>query len=131
MHYMSNGVSGQSAADAVGASNQFVQQQMADAALVLASGGNQQAMFLLGTAMHPLMDMLSPSHHAPNGLPLPWCGANPFSCSNVWDHVLLEDVDVLNMLPDVQQRENEIIRGWYQVLTGKPLQCNDCKAGGK
>ena len=121
----------QTPAAAVSATGDYVQQQMADAITVFAAGGTSQALFLFGTAMHPLMDMTSPAHHDASGLPRPWCGVNPLSCSNLLDHALLEDVNALNMLPHVQEQENAIIRGWYEVLTGKPLECNGCKQGAK
>jgi hypothetical protein len=130
MHYMSNGTAHQLPADAMNATNSYVQQQMADAATVFAAGGASQALFLLGTAMHPLMDMTSPAHHDVHGLPLPWCGFNPVGCSNLLDHALLEDVDLLNAHPEIQERENAIMRGWYELLTGKPLDCG-CKGGGR
>jgi RHS repeat-associated protein len=130
MHYMTNGLTHQDQGAAVSATNAFVQHQMNEAADVLAVGGMSQAMFLLGTALHPLMDMTSPAHHDASGLPRPWCGFNPFGCSNLLEHALLEDVDTLDSLPDVQEREDGIIRSWYQVLTGKYLDCG-CGGGKK
>ncbi len=128
MHYMLDGTVNQSPGDAVNATDEFVQHQFGDAVAVLAAGGTSQSMFLLGTAMHPLMDMTSPAHHDAAGLPLPWCGMNPFSCSNLLDHALFENVDMLNAHPEIQEEENAILRSWYEVLTGKSLDCG-CNGG--
>ena len=110
MHYMLDGTVNQSPGDAVNATNDFVQHQFADAVTVLAAGGTSQSMFLLGTAMHPLMDMSSPAHHDAAGLPLPWCGMNPFGCSNLLDHALFENVDMLNAHPEIQEKKCDITK---------------------
>jgi RHS repeat-associated protein len=122
MHYMTDGTVNQSPGDAMNSTNDFVQRQMGVAAAYLAAGGTSSSMFVFGMAMHPHMDMSSPAHHDGSGLPRPWCGFT-LGCSNLLEHALLEDVDMLNAHPEVQEQENTIIRSWYELLTGKTLDC--------
>ena len=111
--------------------NQFVSDEMAGATSVYNAGGNTQAMFLFGLAMHPLMDMTSPAHTDQNGNPIPWCGLNPFSCSQLRLHgdvplTSIENLSHLNADPSVQERENLLIRNAFQSLTGTKLNCDSC-----
>jgi len=80
--------------------------------------------------MHPLMDMTSPAHTDPNGNPIPWCGLNPFSCSQLRLHgdspLSIENLNHLNADPSVQDRENLLIRNAFQSLAGKKLNCDSC-----
>lgn len=89
-----------------------------------------QALFLFGVAIHPLMDMTSPAHTDANGNPIPWCG--DLGCSGNRKQVLQhspnesighETVRDLNANPEVQRRENLIIRNWYESVTGQKLDC--------
>ena len=90
------------------------------------AGAEGQAMFAFGMAMHPLMDVTSPAHTDPNGNPIPWCGCSPWSCSNLWQHgplpTSIERVPNLNARPEIQELDNSIIRGWFQLLTGRKLR---------
>lgn len=128
MHAMSNGSAHQTANDARRQTTQFVASQMSDANSVYNAGGNDQAMFLFGIAMHPLMDSTSPAHTDPQGNPIPWCGLSPFSCSQLRQHgdgpFSIEDLEHLNARPDVQQKENLEIRNAFKALTGKTLCCS-------
>jgi RHS repeat-associated protein len=128
MHAMRNGSANQSPDDAKRQTAQFVADQMRGATSVYQAGGNDQAMFLFGVAMHPLMDETSPAHTDAQGNPIPWCGLNPFSCSQLRLHgdgpFSIEDVDHLNARPDVQQKENVIIRNAFKALTGRNLCCS-------
>jgi hypothetical protein len=128
MHSMSNGNINQTALEAQSQRDQFVSNEMSDATAVYNAHGNSQAMFLFGLAMHPLMDMTSPAHTDPNGNPIPWCGLNPFSCSQLGLHgdmpQSIENVSHLNADPTVQEREDLILRSAFQSLTGRKLCCS-------
>jgi len=129
MHAMSNGNTTQSASAAENQTAAFIASQMHDAVSVYNAGGTSQAMFIFGLAMHPVMDVTSPAHTDANGNPIPWCGMNPFSCSQWWQHwgpQSIEDKKHLDAHPEVQEIENFMIRNWFQALTGKPLNCNGC-----
>ena len=131
MHSMTNGSSNppQSAADMMQQRDAFVAAQMANAQNE-SQGNHDQAMFDFGFAIHPLMDQTSPAHVDPQGNPIPWCGLNPFGCSQFSKHGDLpwskENLKALNARPDVQKRENIIIRSYYESLTGQKLDCH-CK----
>lgn len=127
VHSMRDGNAGQGPAVAQQLRDQFIASQMHDAQEVLNAGGRDQAMFIFGVAMHPVMDMTSPAHTDPQGNPIPWCGFAPWSCSNLSQHGdspwSIEDLNHLDSHPETQELENFLIRNWYQTLTGKPLNC--------
>jgi RHS repeat-associated protein len=133
MHSMRNGSSNppQSAADAISMRDQFVATQFQNATNQMHQGNQDQALFDLGFALHPLMDMTSPAHTDLQGNPIPWCGLAPWSCSQLSQHGdgdhSLENVGALNAHPEVQERENGIIRKYYETLTGHKLGCCSSK----
>ena len=132
MHAMSNGTTNQSVFDAMQQTPNYISAEMTLAISETNAGAVSQAMFTFGVAMHPLMDLTSPAHTDENGNPIPWCGLSPWSSSKLLQHgginqvppnpFSIEDVSNLNARPDIQQLENSIIRGWYQVLTGRKLR---------
>lgn len=107
----------------------IVADQLAGASQVYNAGGTSQGMFLLGLALHPGMDATSPAHTDPNGNPIPWCGLNPFSCSNLSQHgpgpQSLENLNHLNSNPEAQKTVNILIRNAYKNLTGMSLCCSN------
>jgi RHS repeat-associated protein len=129
MHAMSDGSTQQSATEAQAQSAKFVADQLAAANQVYNAGGTGQGMFLLGLALHPGMDATSPAHTDPNGNPIPWCGFNPFGCSNLSQHGdapdSIENLKHLNSNPQAQKTVNILIRNAYQNLTGKSLCCSN------
>jgi len=133
MHSMSNGNISQSASKAVAQRNSFVQVEVREAIADFAAGDRNQAMFVFGIAMHPVMDMTSPAHTDRNGNPIPWCGLT--GCANNRGQVLehspndltgIERVQDLNANPEIQRLENQLIRGYFESVTGQKLRC-DCK----
>jgi len=78
-------------------------------------------------AIHPVMDVTSPAHTDQNGSPIPWCGPNLFSCSQWWLHGdnwgTVENLKHLNAHPEVQKKEDIMIRGLFETVTGKKLEC--------
>jgi hypothetical protein len=139
MHAMSDGTVDQAASDARGLMEGFVAQEMHDAVSLFNEGSRSGAMWLFGFATHPLMDMTSPAHTYQSdsplaGEPIPWCGLDPSSCSNlfqhggdgdghVWNPGTIEDLKHLNANPDIQGLNNLMLRMWFQVLTGRKLHC--------
>jgi RHS repeat-associated protein len=134
IHAMSNGTAHQSAANAQQQTASFIATQMVVATNQYNAGAMSQAMFTFGVAMHPMMDMTSPAHTDPNGRPIPWCGMMG-SCSNTSQHggdswypqpFTIEDVAHLNANPEIQELETFLLRTWFEMLTGRHLDCG-CK----
>jgi len=125
MHAMRNGTNNQSVFDAMQQTSNFISAEMTSATSEMSAGDVSEAMFTFGMAMHPLMDVTSPAHTDANGNPIPWCGLSPWSCSNISQHDDLpgsiENVKRLNAHPEIQELENALMRGWFQLLTGRKL----------
>jgi RHS repeat-associated protein len=127
MHAMSDGDTGQTAADAQSATRQFIAQSMSDATRGLDDGFRNVAMWNFGVAMHPVMDYSSPAHTDRHGDPIPWCGLTG-GCSNTrkhggdsdppWNPLSIENLKHLNANPAIQDFETMAIRNWFQELTG-------------
>ena len=128
MHAMSNGDTGQSPADARNAMTTYVANEMGDATnLYSTAGGESAAMYNFGLAMHPMMDVTSPAHtDYSNGNPIPWCGLDPFGCSQLNRHGdmpgSVEDVNALNHNPEAQELANFVLRFWFHVMTGRKMK---------
>lgn len=133
MHSMSNGNAHQSALSAETERDSFIQVETQEAAADFRSGNTQPAMFVFGLAMHPVMDMTSPAHVDANGSPIPWCGLT--GCAEDRAQVLqhspndysgIERTRDLNAHPGIQHRENEMMRSYFEAVTGRKLNCG-CK----
>jgi len=132
MHAMSNGNANQSALAAETQTAAFITAESRAVQTEVASGYWNQAIFEFGIAMHPVMDMTSPAHTDVNGNPIPWCGMGgcggvagleQVAQHSVADVTGIERVQDLNAHPEMQQRENIMIRNYFQAATGKTLNC--------
>jgi RHS repeat-associated protein len=79
MHAMRE--SGQSAADAIQLTNNFIADRISAARQYAQAGNRQCALEALGQAMHPVMDASSPMHRTPDGQPKVWNPWWPFGHS--------------------------------------------------
>ena len=129
-HAMSNGNAHQSPDDAKRATSAFISGQVGIAKNDLGAGSRNQALFIFGVAIHPVMDGTSPAHMDPQGNPIPWCGY--LGCGGIdglkqvnqhsgYDITGIERVQDLTV--PIQQNNTRMIRNWYQALTGQSLDC--------
>jgi RHS repeat-associated protein len=134
-HSMLDGTTNQSPAEMRRIRDGFVNGMMNMVHAQMNAGVKSQAFFNFGVAIHPLMDSTSPQHTDDNGNPYPWCGKQ--GCGWYWHphlvgwgtpiaHAVDENTLTLDLSPERQELNNQMIRSWFQRVTGQKLNCN-CK----
>ena len=121
--------------------DQFITDQVNDAAKKWCEGDERGALQALGRGLHAVMDSASPAHRDAQGNPLPWKGVEGMAGNVIrngavgavmegWDthtHAQQETLEVLNNNPTLRTRITEAMRDLYKRFLGELKKLTNCK----